>query len=300
MKAIVTGGAGFIGSHVAQKLIERGCEVIVLDDLSTGRPGNIPLGARLTQETVVSLSVLYTLFSDADYVFHLAAIASVPESVDNPLKTLEVNVGGTANVLEAARKCGVKKVVFASSSSVYGNGSCYSQKETDNVDPLSPYAFSKLIGEWYCDMYTRIYSLPTVSLRFFNVYGERQSLSSKYGLAVPTFINCAVNNLPLPVYGDGKQSRDYVFIDDAVEAILLSLKPGMIGEYNVGSSDSVSVEDLAKLIIGTTGSSSCIEYHEPRKGDPYHTCADISKIAKEGFSPKWCLEAGLKRIIQHD
>lgn len=300
MRVIVTGGAGFIGSHVTRKLIERGCKVIVLDDLSTGRPGNVPLEAELIQETVTSLSALCSLFNDTDYVFHLAAIASVPESVDNPLKTFEVNVGGTVNVLEAAKKCGVKKVVFASSSSVYGNGSCYSQKETDNVDPLSPYALSKLIGEWYCDMYTRVYSLPTVSLRLFNVYGERQSLSSKYGLAVPTFINCAVNNLPLPVYGDGSQSRDYVFVDDVVEAILLSLKPGMTGEYNVGSSDSVSVEDLAKLIVRITGSSSCIEHHEPRKGDPSHTCAGMSKIMKEGFSPKWCLEAGLKRIIQHD
>jgi UDP-glucose 4-epimerase len=221
-------------------------------------------------------------------------VASVPKSVDNPILTFETNINGTINVLEAAAVAKVKKVVFASSSAVYGDRELMT--ETDRTHPLSPYAVSKLIGEELCSVYSQMYSLPTVCLRYFNVYGERQSGET---LAVPTFIDCANNNKPLPIYGNGEQTRDYVFVDDVVAATITAmLSEKMTGAYNVGSGKSISVNELAKTIIKLTKSKSVIEYREARKGDPLHTRANINKIRKEGFVPQWSIKAGLRRLIR--
>lgn len=296
MKTVVTGGAGFIGSHLAKALVDRGYEVLVIDDLSTGKPGNIPPEAEIMQGTVFNTSDLIVAFNKADIVFHLAAVASVPESIYNPVKTFNTNVVGTVNVLEAAKQTGVKKVIFASSCAVYGDADNHVQTETDQPNPISPYALGKLVAEWYCNMYSKMYSLPTVCLRYFNVFGRRQARSSSYGLAVPTFIDCAADGCSLPVYG-GSQTRDYVFVDDVVEANILSMADKMTGVYNVGSGKSTSIIDLAKLIIEISNSKSVIEYLKPREGDPNHACADISKIVKEGFTPKWTLRGGLEEMV---
>lgn len=296
MNVLVTGGAGFIGSHLVRAIVELGHQVFALDDLSSGKLENLPSGVTFLHKSVVDLAGLEV--HNIDVIYHLAAIASVPKSVDNPMETFVVNVGGTVNVLEAARLASVKKVVFASSCAVYGD--CYKKMgELDIPRPLSPYAWSKLVCEQYCDMYTKLYSLPTVCLRYFNVFGEKQALSSQYGLVVPRFINCATHNISLPIYGDGKQTRDFIFIDDAIDATILSSKEEMTGVYNVGSGDNTSISDLAGLIISITGSKSCIEFHEPRAGDPLHTRANVSRIMKEGFVPGWSLEAGLRRTIGH-
>jgi UDP-glucose 4-epimerase len=214
--------------------------------------------------------------------------------MENPLLAFQENINSTLNVLEAATRAKVKKVVFASSCAVYGDLDLMT--ETDKPHPLSPYAVSKLIGELLCQAYTEIYALPTVCLRYFNVYGERQALTSNYGLAVPKFIDCAKNNLPLPIYGTGEQTRDYVFVDDVVAATIFSTK--LTGVYNVGSGQSLSINELAKTIIHLTKSYSMVEYHEARKGDPLHTRANINKIRKEGFYPQWKIKEGLRRIIR--
>lgn len=296
MKVLVTGGAGFIGSHLVRALIRLGHLVLVIDDLSTGKLENLPLGITFLNRSILNASILEIAFKGIDTVYHLAAIASVPKSIDNPMETFRVNVGGTINVLEAARVNKVRKVILASSCAIYGN-SDGTMLELDPPQPLSPYAWSKLIGEQYCRMYSEEYSLPTICLRFFNVFGERQALDSQYGLAIPKFINAATNGNSLPIYGDGKQTRDFIFVDDVVNATILSSKNEMTGIYNVGSGNSTSIIDLARLIIKVVESKSLIEFHEPRIGDPLHTNANISKITKEGFIPEWNLEAGLRRII---
>jgi UDP-glucose 4-epimerase len=295
MNTIVTGGAGFIGSHLVRSLLALGHQVLIIDNLSTGKVENLPIQNILINDSLNSVSKLVTLFYRKDIVFHLAAQASVPRSIENPRLTFEVNIDGTMNVLEAAVHAGVRKVVFASSSAVYGNGAEL-MTETDEPRPLSPYAVSKFIGELLCISYTSTYSLPTVCLRYFNVYGERQSLTSQYGLAVPKFIDCAKKDLPVPIYGTGAQTRDYVFVDDVVEATILAADK-LTGVYNVGNGKSVSVNELAKTIIQLTKSYSMVEYHEARKGDPLHTKASINKIRGEGFYPKWSLKEGLRRII---
>jgi UDP-glucose 4-epimerase len=290
MNTIVTGGAGFIGSHLVRKLLDIGHKVLVIDNLSTGKLENLP-DKSLINDSLNNVSKLTDLFHNKDAVFHLAAIASVPHSMENPLLAFEVNINTTLNVLEAARRAKVKKVVFASSSAVYGDRGLMT--ETDKPHPLSPYAVSKLIGEELCIAYSQIYALPTVCLRYFNVYGERQSGET---LAVPTFIDRARQNLPLPIYGDGEQTRDYVFVDDVVKATIFATL--LTGVYNVGSGQSVSVNDLAKTIIKLTKSKSIVEYHAARKGDPLYTRANINKIRKEGFYPLWKIKEGLRRLIR--
>lgn len=295
-KVVVTGGAGFVGSHLARVLADRDHKVLVIDDLSTGKLSNIPRGIDFMHGSVVDPRVLATALAGIDAVFHLAAIASVPKSVNDPMEAFRVNVLGTVNILNEALRAGVKKVILASSAAVYGNGSSI-QSEDDSPCPLSPYALSKLVGEQYCSLYTELYSLPTVCLRYFNVYGDNMNPKSEYALAVPAFIDRALNGHPLIVYGDGEQTRDFVFIEDVVNASIHAVKSEMQGVYNVGTGVPTSINRLAEVI--SAGKSQII--HEAgRAGEARHNCASIAKLKSAGFTPKWGLKEGLDELVKRE
>lgn len=296
-KILVTGGAGFIGSHIAGKLIEQGNQVTVIDDLSTGKVNNIPSGAEFIQGSILDLPLLERVFQGIVQVFHLAAIASVPQSVADPVTTNAVNIRGTLNVLLAARDRRVGKVILASSSSVYGNTKKSPQKEDILPAPCSPYALTKLVGEHYCNIFTEVYGLPTVCLRYFNVYGSRQNPKSQYALVIPAFVFRAFSDLPLLIYGDGGQERDFIFIEDVVEATLLAANTAMTRVYNVGSGRSISINRLAHMILRLTGKHTTPIYKEARLGEPRRTCADIRKLISAGYKPKWSLLEGLEKVI---
>ena len=298
-KVVVTGGAGFIGSHLAEGLFRQDFHVIILDDLSTGKLENIEsLLKRPNVEficgSITDLPLLQKLFQDVDYVFHQAALARVPRSIKDPLKTNEVNIRGTLNVLMAARETGVKKVIYASSSSVYGGTPTLPQREDMPPNPLSPYALTKLAAEYYCCIFRQIYSLPTICLRYFNVYGPRQDPHSQYATAVPAFMGRVSQNLPPIIYGDGEQSRDFTFVEDVVRANILAAENNAEGVYNIGSGKNVTVNQLAETILSLMGKSLRPIHDKPRLGDPRHTLADIAKAKGLGYEPKWTLEDGLR------
>ncbi len=301
-KVVVTGGAGFIGSHLAEELVRRGYYVIILDDLSTGRMENIEqlpskIGIEFVKESITNLPLLRQLFQGVQYVFHEAALARVPRSIEDPLSTNEVNIKGTLSVLLAAKENGVSKVVYASSSSVYGEVSTLPQREEMPPNPLSPYALTKLAAEYYCQIFQSIYGLSTVCLRYFNVYGSRQDLQSKYATAVPAFMNRISQNLPPVIYGDGKQSRDLTFIEDVVRANLLAAESDASGVFNIGSGRSTTINELAETILQLMGRRLAPIHEKPRLGDPRRTLADISKARSFGYEPKWTLRDGLAKTI---
>jgi len=302
-KVVVTGGAGFIGSHLAEELARRGYYVIILDDLSTGRMKNIENllkkeNAEFIQGSITDLPLLRKLFQNVEYVFHQAALSSVPRSMEDPLTTNEVNIKGTLNVLMAARENRVRKVVYAASSSVYGDALALPQKEHMPLNPLSPYALTKLVGEYYCRIFHQLYSLPTVCLRYFNVYGSRQDPQSQYAAAVPAFAERISRNLPPIIFGDGEQSRDFTFIQDVVRANILAAVNDAEGVYNIGSGKSVTINQLAKAILNLMQKDLRPIHEEPRPGDPRHTLADISKARSFDYEPKWTLEDGLRETIK--
>jgi len=302
-KVVVTGGAGFIGSHLAEELAGRGYYVITLDDLSTGRMKNIENllkkeNAEFIQGSITDLPLLGKLFQNVEYVFHQAALSSVPRSMEDPLTTNEVNIKGTLNVLMAARENRVRKVVYAASSSVYGDALALPQKEDMPLNPLSPYALTKLVGEYYCNIFHQLYSLPTVCLRYFNVYGSRQDPQSQYAAAVPAFAERISRNLPPIIFGDGEQSRDFTFIQDVVRANILAAVNDAEGVYNIGSGKSVTINQLAKAILNLMQKDLRPIHEESRPGDPRHTLADISKARSFGYEPKWTLEDGLRETIK--
>jgi len=301
----VTGGAGFIGSHVAQELAKRGYQVIIIDDLSTGRKENIEelIGevreVQFVQGSITDLLLLKKLFQGADCVFHLAAIPSVPRSLENPLACHEVNITGILNVLLAAKDNGVKKVIYASSSSVYGDTPTLPKTEDMLPTPQSPYAVTKLCGEYYCQVFEQVYDLPTVCLRYFNVYGPRQDPDSEYAAVIPKFIRRALDGKPPIIFGDGEQTRDFTYVKDAVQATILAAETKVTGVYNVGSGNRVTINELAKLILSLIGSHFEPIHQEPRAGDIRHSLADISKIKALGYNPNYSLREGLKETISY-
>jgi UDP-glucose 4-epimerase len=302
-KVVVTGGAGFIGSHLAEELARQGYWVIILDDLSTGRMQN--MGNLLKQEnaefvegSITDLTLLQELFQDVKYVFHQAALSSVPRSIEDPLIANEVNIKGTLNVLMAARENRVGKVIYASSSSIYGNALASPQREDMPPNPLSPYALTKLAGEYYCNIFHQIYDLPTVCLRYFNVCGSRQDPRSQYAAVVPAFTEKISQNLSPVIFGDGEQSRDFTFVQDVVQANILAAVNDAWGVYNIGSGKSVTISQLAKTILDLMHKDLRPIHEEPRLGDPKHTLADISKARGFGYEPKWTLEDGLRETIK--
>ncbi len=306
-KIVVTGGAGFIGSNLAESLAEEN-EVKIIDDFSTGKKDNVSdLPVELIEGRITNLDLLKEIFEGADYIFHQAALPSVDRSIKDPISSNEVNVDGTLKVLIAARDAGVKKVVYASSSSTYGDTPTLPKKEDMEPNPLSPYAITKLTGEYYCTIFDHIYGLPTVSLRYFNVYGPRQDPSSEYAAVIPRFINRVLNNKPPVIYGDGKQTRDFTFIKDVVRANILSSESGKArGMINVAGGKRITINELAEKIIDLTGKKEKVKvkeklkpiYTEPRPGDIRHSLADISKAKKMlGYEPRWSLDDGLDLTV---
>jgi UDP-glucose 4-epimerase len=304
-KAIVTGGAGFIGSHLAQELAKQGYQVVILDDLSTGKMENIQSllnkdNVTFVRGSITELPLLQKPFDNVDYVFHQAALARVPFSIQNPLASHEANITGTLNVLVVAKEQGVKKVIYASSSSIYGDTPTLPKKEDMPPNPQSPYAVTKLAGEYYCRVFQEVYALPTVCLRYFNVYGPRQDPNSQYAAVIPKFIQQALNGKPPVIFGDGEQTRDFTFVQDVVEANILAAESNATGIFNIGKGERSSVNNLAELIIRLSGNGNTIKpvHVEPRAGDLEHSLADISKSSSFGYEPKFSLEEGLKETIR--
>jgi len=293
-KCIVTGGAGFIGSHLVDALVERGFDVVIIDNLSTGKKENLNPRARFHQEDIRDLEKIKPIFNGVDYVFHLAARPRVPYSVEFPHEAHTNNALGTLHVLIAARDVGVKKVIFSSSSSVYGDQDKLPLHEEMNPSPKSPYAFQKFIGEKYCQLFYQLYGLPSVSLRYFNVYGPRISFEGSYVLVIGKFLQQKLNNEPLTVEGDGEQTRDFTFVKDVVRANILAMESNKVGKgevINIGAGNNHSVKKIAQLIGGE------IVNLPPRMGDMLHTLADITK-AKEllQWEPTVHIEEGINEL----
>lgn len=300
---VVTGGAGFIGSNLARALAKDNT-VIVIDNLSTGNFKNIQdlVGTnkiKFIKGSVTDLDILQKTFRDVDYVFHQAAIASVPKSIEDPVKSNDVNVNGTLNVLVAARDNNVKKVVFASSCSVYGDTPTLPKHEDMIPRPISPYSVNKLIGEYYCSVFTKVYDLKTAALRYFNVYGPRQDPKGDYAAVIPRFINMFLKNKPPVIYGDGEQTRDFIYVNDVVNANIIAAESKETGIFNIAGGKQVSINELAKHIMQITGKNLQPVYKKSRLGDIIHSSADISK-AKEKlkYKPKFALQKGLEETIK--
>ena len=300
---IVTGGAGFIGSNLVKKLQEKN-HVTVIDDLSTGYINNIHTlitdeKIKFIQGSITDLDLLQNTFKNIDYVFHEAAIPSVPRSVKDPYKSNYVNANGTLNILLAGRDNAVKKVIYASSSSVYGDTPTLPKKEEMKPCPQSPYAVSKLTAEYYCNVFTKVYHLPTVSLRYFNVYGPSQDPNSEYAAVIPRFITNIKNDKPPIIYGDGEQTRDFTFVNDVVNANILAAESSSTGIFNIAGGKRISINDLVKAILKLYKKEIESSYVEPREGDIKHSLADVSK-AKDGFgyTPKYEILEGLKETIK--
>lgn len=285
MKILVTGGAGFIGSHIVDTLVKNGYSVRVVDNLSSGKKENLnSVWSKITfiEGDIRDKATVKDAVNGVDSILHLAALRSVPRSMAMPCEYNEVNVDGTLNLLIAARDAKVKKFVFTSSSSVYGDTEKLPQVETDPLQPISPYAMTKLMGEQYCKLFYKAYGLETVSLRYFNVFGPRQSLEDEYAVVIPKFITCMLQGKRPPIYGDGLQSRDFTYVSNIVEANLAALRASKTsGEvYNVAAGEAKTVIQLVETLNELIGSDLAPEFHPLRPGDVKHTLADPAKILK--------------------
>ena len=307
MNYLVTGGAGFIGSHLVEELLKSGAadRVRVYDNLTSGFEANLaPFGRRveLVKADVRDPNELKRALAGIDIVFHQAALTSVPGSVADPAACNEVNITGTLNVLLAARDAGVKRVLFASSAAVYGENPESPKKETFIPEPLSPYAASKITGEYYCRMFTALYGLQTVCFRYFNVFGPRQDPKSQYAAVIPRFIEAATGGRSPKVFGDGEQTRDFVFVKDVVRANLMAAHRDKLAQpalYNVGGGGSISLNQLLGALSKILGRDLNPSYLDPVPGDIKHSRADISRITRDlGFAPQTSLEDGLRMILR--
>jgi len=294
-KVIITGGAGFIGSYVSKKLLSEGYEVHVMDNLYSGKKENIHDGVIFHKADIRNLSEIEPVFAGAKYVFHLAAIPSVQYSIENPVETNEVNVGGTLNVLIASKNAGVKRVVYSASSSVYGDAEKLPISENESAKPKSPYALQKYIGEQYCRLFSKVYDLETVCPRYFNVYGFGQPSVGAYASVIARFLDLKKQNKSLTIVGDGEQTRDFVNVEDVARANFLSAISDKVGKgesINIGTGKKYSVSEIAKIIGGP------IEKLPPRI-EPKDSLADIT-LAKKllDWQPGISLEDGLKTLLQ--
>lgn len=297
--ALVTGGAGFIGSHLVEALVAGGCRVTVLDDLSSGRESNLaPVAGRINfmRGSICDCRMVAKAAAGCEVVFHLAAVVSVPKTVDDPLGSAAVNEIGSLNVLEAARGARARRVVFASSSAVYGDDPTLPKREDMTPNPLTPYAVQKLVVEYYLRVYQSLYGLETVGLRFFNVFGPRQDPSSPYSGVISIFMNKALNGELPVIYGDGGQSRDFVFVEDVVQALISAANspsaPSKV--FNVGTGKSLTISGLWVMIAVLSGSRAKPVNRPPRPGDIPHSLSAIDSAAADlGFLPRVSLERGL-------
>jgi UDP-glucose 4-epimerase len=300
MKYIVTGGAGFIGSFIVEA-VAGSHEVVVIDNFSSGKSENMsgfPENVRFIRGSITNLSLLMDAFKGADGVFHLAAIASVARSVDDPLATHETNLTGTLNVLLAARNCGVRKVVFSSSSAVYGDEQTLPKRENMPPAPLSPYAVSKLAGEYYCTVFSELFGVKTVSLRYFNVFGPRQDPHSEYAAVIPKFITRLIDNQPPLIFGDGRQTRDFVYIKDVVQANLLAMQSPVTGTFNIGSGQKIDLNTLAGTLAEIMKVNLNPIHEKSRMGDIRDSVSDVSAAKNAfGFQNRYSLDEGLRETI---
>ena len=302
---LVTGGAGFIGSNIVRRLLANGQNVRVLDDFSTGRRQNlagIENDVELMEGDIRDRVLLKKALKGAPYVLHLAAIPSVVRSVEDPLTTNSVNVCGTLKILIEAREAGVERVVFSSSSSIYGDTPILPKQEDMNPMPRSPYALSKLTGEYYCSLFHDLHGLKTFSLRYFNVFGPRQNPKSQYAAVVPCFIDSLKQNRSPVIYGDGKQTRDFTFVEDVVTANLCccAAPEASAGSVcNIGCGDRIAIHELASRLAVIMGKNIQAVYDAPQKGDVRDSQADISR-AKQliQWTPKTNLDAGLRKTVE--
>ena len=299
MKILVTGGAGFIGSHIVEHF-QGAAEVRVLDNLRSGFPHNLAgLKHEFIQASILDREAVRRAMVEVDYVFHLAAMISVPESMHNPVDCNEINTTGTLIVLEEAARAGVKKLVLSSSAAIYGDNPEIPKRETMVPEPKSPYAVTKLDGEYYCKMFADAGRLPTTCLRYFNVFGPRQDPQSQYAAAVPIFIDRAVRQQPITIYGDGQQTRDFIFVKDIVAAnVFFATQSAATGVFNVAYGRKITIQELAQQIITLTGSRSEIKHAPERAGDVKHSLAATDKIRAAGFAPPGNFTDGLAATIQ--
>jgi UDP-glucose 4-epimerase len=302
-QALVTGGAGFIGSHLVDALATRGWAVRVLDDGSTGNFANLaglPQRIDLIKGSVTDQMTVDHAASGCDAIFHLAALPSVTKSVEAPLLSHEICATGTLRVLDAARRLGVRRVVYAASSSAYGDQPGAFRKESDPLLPLSPYAAAKLAGEHYCTAATASYGLETVRLRFFNVFGPRQDAKSPYSGVIALFLTALLQGKTPTIFGDGLQARDFVPVANVVDALLLAAESGAaVGQvYNIGTGQSVTLLDLVRQLNELLGASIAPRHAPPRAGDIRFSCADIAQARRDlGFAPKVTFAEGLARTL---
>lgn len=303
MKIVIAGGAGFIGSHLAEYWNTKEAEVHVIDNLKTGFEENLSglKNVKLYKTSIEEKEKVEEIISGSDFVYNMAAMVSVPESIEKPEECISINLHGYLNILNAAKKHGVKKVILSSSAAVYGDNPELPKKVEMNPEPKSPYGITKLDGELYSKMYEEQFGLKYVCLRYFNVFGPRQSTENAYAAAVPIFIKKAIKNEDIIIYGDGEQTRDFIFIDDVVKAnVLAAKKENVSGVFNIACGKSISILDLAKLIIELTKSTSKIIFEKERPGDIKHSCASIDETKEKlEFNPDYNLKEGLLKTIEY-
>lgn len=300
MKILITGGCGFIGSHLVEHYQTVADEIRVLDNLRSGYRHNLN-GLRCTfiEGSVTDRALVEQAVQGIDLVFHLAAMVSVPESMAKPAECVEINVNGLLNVLEAAASAGLRKLVFASSAAVYGDNPTVPKVESMLPEPRSPYAITKLDGEYYLDLYQRERRLETAAIRFFNVFGPRQDPKGAYAAAVPIFIEQALRGADLTIFGDGGQTRDFIYVKDIVGALAFAAEsPGVTGVFNAGYGGEVTINQLAQELIDRAGSGSKIIHGPVRAGDVRHSRASSAKLRAAGWTPRHSLEAGLAATLE--
>lgn len=305
-KVLVTGGAGFIGSNLTEALLKKGHSVRVLDNFSTGRKENLRFQEvfptlEILEGDIRDLTLCQRAMKDAEVVFHQAALPSVQRSVEDPLDSNAVNSQGTLNILLSARDAGVKRVIYASSSSIYGDTPTLPKLEEMPANPLSPYALQKYIGEQYCRLFYQLYGLETVSFRYFNIFGPKQDPASVYSAVIPRFIDALLKGHPPLIFGDGEQSRDFTYIDNVVQANLLAMSAEHLqGEaINIACGKRVSLNQLLNILKEIVGSKVSPVHEEARKGDVKHSLADINKGKKIlNYDPQVGIEMGLKKTVE--
>ena len=304
-KFLVTGGAGFIGSHISNKLVKDNHFTRILDNFSSGKMANldgITDKVEIINGDIRSLDDCMKATKGIDFVLHQAALRSVPKSMEDPKSYNEVNISGTLNMLQACRMNNVRRFVLASSSSVYGDVKKFPEKESFLPDPISPYALSKLAGEYYCKIFNLHYGLETVCLRYFNVFGPRQALDDEYAVVIPKFIHCILHGTPPPIFGNGKQSRDFTFIDNVVSANILACKGSSCAGrvFNVASGKDQSILELVKILNKITQKNIKPEFLDKRAGDVFRTLANLANSKKYlKFNPKVNFVRGLEITVEH-
>ena len=307
---LITGGAGFIGSHIVERLLRDGHFVHILDNFSSGREENLsfisnyeqqPNKYELIRGDIRDFSTCKKACQNIDFVLHQAALRSVPKSLENPFEYNEVNINGTLNMLEAAKQQGVKRFIFASSSSIYGEAEQFPEKETDIPKLISPYALTKLAGEYYCRVYSQNYGFSTACLRYFNVFGPRQALDDEYAVVIPKFIHCLLNDESPPIYGTGEQSRDFTYVDNVVEANILAANTSNLkcAVFNIANGKDETVLELANILNKIMKKNIQPVHLPPRLGDVFRSLADISQARNIiSFEPKIDFQDGLRRTVE--